>query len=64
MIYEIRIKENNMDINIQEVLRIYKEELATTKDEAILRRVAQLQLEQEVAELKRRITELENQLRD
>lgn len=64
MIYEIRRKENNMDINIQEVLRIYKEELATTKDEAILRRVAQLQLEQEVAELKRRITELENQLRD
>lgn len=64
MIYEIRIKENNMDINIQEVLRIYKEELATAKDEAILRRVAQLQLEQEVAELKRRITELENQLRD
>ena len=64
MIYEIRIKENNMDINIQEVLRIYKEELATTKDEAILRRVAQLQLEQEVAELKRRITELESQLKD
>lgn len=64
MIYEIRRKENNMDINIQEVLRIYKEELATAKDEAILRRVAQLQLEQEVAELKRRITELENQLRD
>ena len=53
-----------MDINIQEVLRIYKEELATTKDEAILRRVAQLQLEQEVAELKRRITELESQLKD
>ena len=64
MIYEILRKENNMDINIQEVLRIYKEELATAKDEAILRRVAQLQLEQEVAELKRRITELENQLRD
>ena len=64
MIYEIRRKENNMDINIQEVLRVYKEELATAKDEAILRRVAQLQLEQEVAELKRRITELENQLRD
>lgn len=64
MIYEILRKENNMDINIQEVLRIYKEELATAKDEAILRRVAQIQLEQEVAELKRRITELENQLRD
>lgn len=64
MIYEIRIKENNMDINIQEVLRIYKEELATAKDEAILRRVAQLQLEQEVAELKRRITELESQLKE
>lgn len=64
MIYEILIKENNMDINIQEVLRIYKEELATAKDEAILRRVAQLQLEQEVAELKRRITELESQLKE
>lgn len=64
MIYEILRKENNMDINIQEVLRIYKEELATAKDEAILRRVAQLQLEQEVAELKRRITELESQLKE
>lgn len=52
-----------MDINIQEVLRVYKEELAAAKDEAILRRVAQLQLEQENAELKQRVTELESQLR-
>lgn len=48
-----------MDIDIQEVLHIYKEELALAKEEAILRRVAQIQLEKENSELKRRITQLE-----
>lgn len=51
--------EDKMDIDIQEVLRIYKEELALVKEEAILRRVAQEQLEKENYELKQRITELE-----
>lgn len=48
-----------MDIDIQEVLHIYKEELALAKEEAILRRVAQLQLEEENIKLKQRIAELE-----
>lgn len=48
-----------MDIDIQEVLHIYKEELASAKEEAILRRVAQIQLEKENSELKRRIAQLE-----
>lgn len=52
-----------MNIDIQKVLEVYKEELAATKDEAILRRVAQFQLEQENAELKQKIEELEKQLR-
>lgn len=52
-----------MDINIQEVLKIYKEELAAAKDEAILRRVAQFQLEQENEILKNRVKELEDRLK-
>lgn len=48
-----------MDIDIQEVLHIYKEELASAKEEAILRRVAQLQLQEENIKLKQRIAELE-----
>lgn len=51
-----------MDIDVQKVIEIYKEELANAKDEAILRRVVQLQLEQENAELKQRIVELESKL--
>lgn len=48
-----------MDIDIQEILRIYKEELALVKEEAILRRVAQGQLEAENIRLKQKIAELE-----
>jgi len=48
-----------MDIDIQEVLKIYKEELAAAKEEAILRKVAQFQLEAENIRLKQRIAELE-----
>lgn len=47
-----------MDISIQEVLKIYKEELAAAKEEAILRKVAQIQLEQENDRLKQQIDEL------
>lgn len=48
-----------MDIDVNAVLQIYKEELAAAKDEIILRRVLQVQLEREIAELKERIKELE-----
>ena len=48
-----------MDIDINAVLQIYKEELAAAKDEIILRRVLQVQLERENAELKERIKDLE-----
>lgn len=48
-----------MDIDVNVVLQIYKEELAVAKDEIILRRAIQAQLEREVAELKERIKELE-----
>lgn len=48
-----------MDIDIQEILHVYKEELALAKEEAILRRVAQRQLEKENSELKQRIAQLE-----
>lgn len=48
-----------MDIDVNAVLQIYKEELAAAKDEIILRRVLQVQLERENAELKERIKELE-----
>lgn len=51
-----------MDIDVQKVIAIYKEELANAKDEVILRRVLQSQLEQENAELKQRIAELESKL--
>lgn len=48
-----------MDIDVNAVLQMYKEELAAAKDEIILRRVIQVQLERENAELKERIKELE-----
>lgn len=48
-----------MDIDVNVVLQIYKEELAAAKDEIILRRALQVQLERENAELKARIKELE-----
>lgn len=48
-----------MDIDVNAVLQIYKEELAAAKDEIILRRVLQVQLEREITELKERIKELE-----
>lgn len=48
-----------MDIDIKAVLQIYKEELANTKDELILRKALQVQLEKEIAELKEKIKELE-----
>ena len=51
-----------MDIDVKKVIEIYKEELANAKDEAILRRVLQSQLEMENSELKHRIAELESKL--
>lgn len=48
-----------MDIDVNAVLQIYKEELAAAKDEIILRRVLQIQLERKIAELEERIKELE-----
>lgn len=47
-----------MDVNIYEVLKEYKEELAAVKEESILRKVALLQLEKENIELKRQLAEL------
>ena len=49
-----------MDLRLDKVIQIYKEDLANAKEEAILRRAAQIQLEEEVAELKARLAELEN----
>ena len=48
-----------MDIDVNAVLQIYKEELAAAKDEIILRRALQVQLERKIAELEERIKELE-----
>lgn len=48
-----------MNIDINAVLQIYKEELAAAKDEIILRKALQIQLEREITELKERIKELE-----
>ena len=48
-----------MDIDVNAVLQIYKEELAAAKDEIILRRVLQVQLERKITELEERIKELE-----
>lgn len=48
-----------MQIDIQKVLDIYKEELIDVKHENILLKALQLQLEKEIIELKERIKELE-----
>lgn len=53
-----------MDLRLDKVIQIYKEELANAKEEAILRRAAQIQLEEEVAELKARLASLENNKED
>lgn len=49
-----------MDLRLDKVIQIYKEELANAKEEAILRRAAQIQLEEEVAELKAKLAALEH----
>lgn len=48
-----------MDVDVNVVLQLYKEELANTKDELILRKALQVKLEREIVELKERIKELE-----
>lgn len=53
-----------MDLRLDKVIQIYKEELANAKEEAILRRAAQIQLEEEVAELKARLAALEHNEED
>lgn len=49
-----------MEIKSEQIIAIYKEELALAKEEAILRRAAQIQLEQEVEELRARLAILES----
>lgn len=53
-----------MDLRLDEVIQIYKVELANAKEEAILRRAALIQLEEEVAELKARLAALEHNKED
>lgn len=48
-----------MELNLQDVIAIYKDELSKLKEETIIRRVIQKQLEQQIEELNKRIVELE-----
>lgn len=51
-----------MEIQIQTVVKYYKEALANTQEEIFLRKALQEQLEEEIARLKNEIEQLKNEI--